>query len=513
MNTRSCRSTLTNTLLGVSATVGLLVTSAIPVRAIAQEHHHYKLIVLGTLGGPSDQGSEGGTGNYLINNRGMVTGSADTLVPDPFPGFCFFEDCLVTHVFRWQDGVLTDLGALAPGVSSGVSQINAAGWIAGQSENGLIDPLTGAPEIRAVLWKDDQIIDLGTLGGNESLATTLNNAGQVVGAAANTIPDPLSMFGFGTQTRAFLWQNGAIQDLGTLGGPDAAALAVNASGHVAGFSYTDATPTPVTGLPTTHPFLWENGSMIDLGTLGGTLAGPSFLLVGGDSNVYLNNRNQVVGASTLAGDLIFHPFLWDHGVLTDLGTLGGDNGEPSWINDGGEVVGAADLPGGAPHHGFLWRNGVMTDLGAFASSSFAEAINSRGQIVGRSRIGAVTNPVQHAFLWENGGPMIDLNTLIPANSGVLLVDACCINDRGEIAPLGFLPNGEMRTFLLIPCDENHPNIEGCDYSPVEVSAVAASHTPSEPAAQKQLTPQEISRIRDLLMKPHGGFMPRAGSGG
>jgi probable HAF family extracellular repeat protein len=214
-----------------------------------------------------------------------------------------------------------------------------------------------------------------------------------------------------------------------------------------------------------------------------------------------------VGASTLAGDLIFHPFLWDHGHLTDLGTLGGDNGAPSWINDGGEVVGAADLPGGAPHHGFLWRNGVMTDLGAFASSSFAESINARGQIVGRSRIGAVTNPVQHAFLWENGGPMIDLNTLIPANLGVLLGDACCINDRGEIAGVGFLPNGDTPAFLLIPCDENHPNIEGCDYSPVQGNTGSASHA-AETTPQQQSTPQEISRIRALLMNRQRGFMPR-----
>ena len=486
-------------LLAVGATVGLLVTSALPVNAAPPPHHHYKLIVLGTLGGPNNEGSESGTGNYLINNRGMVTGSADTLVPDPFPPFCFFvPDCLVAHVFRWQDGVLTDLGALAPGVSSGVSQINAAGWIAGQSQNGLIDPLTGVPEIRAVLWKEDQIIDLGTLGGNESTATTLNNAGQVVGAAANTIPDPLSLFGFGTQTRAFLWQNGEMQDLGTLGGPDAAALAVNASGQVAGFSYTDATPTPVTGLPTTHPFLWENGSMIDLGTLGGTFGGPSFLLVGADSNVYLNNRGQVVGASTLAGDLIFHPFLWDHGLLTDLGTLGGDNGSPSWINDAGDVVGEADLPGSVVHHGFLWRNGVMTDLGALASTSFAASINSRGQIVGRSRIGAVTNPVQHAFLWENGGPMIDLNTVIPANLGVLLGEACCINDRGEIAGLGFLPNGEMRTFLLIPCDENHPDIEGCDYSLVDAAPAV-----QRPAAANQSHQVSKELLRKLSARRFG----------
>ena len=168
-----------------------------------------------------------------------------------FPNSCFF-DCMVSHVFRYQKGVLTDLGTLVPGFSSGATQINARGWIAGQSQNGEIDPLSGFPVTVAVLWKANQIIALGSLGGNESVPTGLNNAGQVVGAAANPTLDPFSLFGIGTETRAFLWQNGVIEDLGTLGGPDAAALAVNEFGQVAGFSYTDATPTPVTGMPTTH---------------------------------------------------------------------------------------------------------------------------------------------------------------------------------------------------------------------------------------------------------------------
>src|SRR5262249_50534953 len=149
--------------------------------------------------------------------------------------------------------------------------------------------------------------------------------------------------------------------------------------------------------------------------------------------------------------LVFHPFLWENGVLRDLGTLGGDNGTPLWINDAGEVVGEADLPGSVVHHGFLWRKGVMTDLGTFGSTSFATTINSKGQIVGRSRIGAITNPLQHAFLWENGGPMIDLNTLIPANSPLLLIDAEYINDHGEIAGSGLDVDGNVHAFLLIPC--------------------------------------------------------------
>jgi probable HAF family extracellular repeat protein len=245
------------------------------------------------------------------------------------------------------------LGAL-PGVNSSYAgAINANGLIAGLSQNGVIDPLLGVPETQAVLWKHGSIIKLGSLGGNESFANNVNNRGQVVGPAANAIADPYSMFGWGTQTRAFLWQNGVLQDLGTLGGPDAAAFVVNDHGQIAGQAYTNSTPNPVTGIPTQDPFLWQNGKMFDLGTLGGTLSFPN----------NLNDRGQVVGQSNLAGDLTFHPFLSGRSGLIDLGTLGGDNGFATMVNERGDVIGRADVPGSQAHHGFLWRNGVMTDLG------------------------------------------------------------------------------------------------------------------------------------------------------
>ncbi len=99
------------------------------------------------------------------------------------------------------------MGAL-PGVnSSNSTRINSRGWIAGISQNGVIDPLVSIPEIRAVLWKDNETTDLGTLGGTESFAIGMNNGGQVVGVATNTVPDPFPFLGFGTQVRAFLWEN------------------------------------------------------------------------------------------------------------------------------------------------------------------------------------------------------------------------------------------------------------------------------------------------------------------
>ena len=108
---------------------------------------------------------------------------------------------------------------------------------------------------------------------------------------SGTTPSPMPSapfpFSFAPDNPAFLSQNGVLQDLGTLGGPDAAAYVVNERGQIGGGSYTSSTPNPATGLPTLDPFLWENGSMVDLGSLGGTSGVADAL----------NNRGQVVGES------------------------------------------------------------------------------------------------------------------------------------------------------------------------------------------------------------------------
>ncbi len=159
-----------------------------------------------------------------------------------------------------------------------------------------------------------------------------------------------------TQARAFLWQHGFMQDLGTLGGNDAASWGVNESGQIVGLSYTNTTPNGTTGIPTVHPFLWKNGTMQDLGSLGGTLSIPGSL----DHFVgirVINESGEVAGTSTLAGDEVWHAFVWSNGRMIDLGTLGGSSSDTLAINEAGVVVGRADFSPDSPyHHAVLWRN-------------------------------------------------------------------------------------------------------------------------------------------------------------
>ena len=490
------------------AAVALFTALAVPLQLNAQ-HTRYKLTDIGTLGGPNSGVPTvffeiGGTltaGARVLSNQGTVTGTADTSTADPL---CFFDDCFFPSVFQWQNGVLTNLGALPGSQWSAANWISGNGLIAGFSESGATDPLLGVPAFHAVLWRGGQITDLGTLqGGYESFAFAVNNRGRVVGFSTNGTPDPYSYFYFqifgssaGTQMRALSWdkQNG-MQDLGTLGGPDAWAGLVNEHGQIAGISYTGSTANADNGTcspnaPTQDPFFWEKDTgMIDVGTLGGTCGVPNAL----------NNQGQVVGESYLAGNLNVHAFLWDkraHPQLTDLGTLGGDNASALWLNDAGEVIGFSDLPPNPPgctglacqHHSFLWKHGVMTDLGSVGSDpcSRALSINSRGQIVGFTAAVCGGNPT-HGFLWQNGGPAIDLNTLVPPGSDLALVEPIYINDHGDIAGMGTLSNGDTHAFLLTPCGEDDESCGGC------ANENAAPQASAPPAASRGTLPQSLLR--------------------
>lgn len=140
--------------------------------------------------------------------------------------------------------------------------------------------------MRAVLWtRHGKIIDLGTLdGGYESFAPAVNDRQQVAGWSLNLVPDPFSMVGGTTQTRGFLWEHRFKRDLDTLGGPDALPEAMNDRGQIVGASYRSLTPNPVNGfnrppnVPTTDPFIWEDGKITDIGTFGGTCVFAIFIL-------------------------------------------------------------------------------------------------------------------------------------------------------------------------------------------------------------------------------------------
>src|SRR5260370_16058881 len=262
----------------------LFATLATPVRLSAQQPR-YKLIAVGTFDGPMSYVNAEFNSFPSLNGPGILVGGSATPVPAPpnTNGFgCLGPDGTVPfifHSFALKDGVVTDLGALSPKDQncSNAQAVNARGEVAGISENGLIDPVTGLIEDRAVRWKSGEIQDLGTFGGPHSAAFGINNRGQIVGLSLNDVPDVFSIldvFAYctanGTQTRAFLWERGHMQYLGTLGGPDASASFINQGGQLTGVSYTNSTPNATTGIPTLDPFLCVNGTLIDLCTLGGT---------------------------------------------------------------------------------------------------------------------------------------------------------------------------------------------------------------------------------------------------
>jgi probable HAF family extracellular repeat protein len=403
--------------------------------AQARTQYPYTLVDPGTFGGPQSFLNVPG---IPLTKDGMLLGTADTAVPDTDstnPFIVGFPDAHVVHAFSWRNGQLTDLGALPGDNSSAVFDVNGNGVGVGMSETPVTDPYTGWPSDNAVMFKDGKVINLGTLpGGYESQAQDINDKGQVSGFASNGTPDQFSFFGWGTQVRSFIWQNGVIRDIGTLGGADALMNAANERGQITGQSYTNSTPNPSTGIPTIDPFLWTNGRMQDLGTLGGTIGNAT----------WLNAKGEVVGFSDLAGDQTAHPFLWDGTRMIDLGTLGGSFGQATWINGAGDVVGQATLPGDSTAHAVLWKHGETIDLSGATNPecTYPTALNALDQAVGN------TCHEDNALLWV-GGVQHDLNTLIPP-SPLKLVTANYINDQGDIVGHGVLPDGSQRVYLLIP---------------------------------------------------------------
>lgn len=199
----------------------------------------------------------------------------------------------------------------------------------------------------------------------------------------------------------------SVKDLGTLGGTDAGANAINDQGGVVGWSLLASGGRA-------HAFLWRAGRMQDLGAL-----------AGGRSEAFaINASDVVVGSSTLASGAK-RAVRWQNGRITNLGSLGGRNSEARAINDLGVIVGWSETATGRTH-AFVWQNGTMRDLGTLSggTSSVALGINRAGKIVGRSDVASGQN---HAVSWKDG-VIKDLGT--NNHDGAA---ARAINTRGQIA--------------------------------------------------------------------------------
>jgi len=339
------------------------------------------------------------------------------------------------HAILIDGNAISDLGTLG-GWSSMAFAINASGQVAGEAYT------SGNAAQHAFLYSGGTMIDLGTLGGLFSRAVAVNDSGQAIGT---------SLTASGTQ-EAFLYSGGLMTSLGTLGRNSSSATAINASGSVAGDSWTDLE---------THAFLYTDGKMNDLGTLGGP-----------DSTAYaLNDSDVVVGGSKLANGE-WHAFRFAGDAIQDLGTLGGTYSSASAINNDGQIIGASLTPNNAESHGFLYDGGTLTDLGTLGGNySFPTALNNLGQIVGDS---ANLDGSARAFLWQNG-TMTDLNTLLPADSGWVLISALFINDAGRIVGYGIY-NKSVQWFALDP---------GSD--PVNTSPTAAAGPDQKVNCQTMVT--------------------------
>jgi probable HAF family extracellular repeat protein len=347
--------------------------------------------------------------------------------------------CLGTAIAQTTYTV-TDLGTLGGtfGLAWGT---NNKGWVVGFAN------LPGDTQQHAFLWIHELKIDLRTLGGpNSNLRWGVNGRGQVVGAAETSTPDPNGedFCGFGTHLTClpFLWQNGVMNPLPTLGGDNGEAGDINNRGQVAGAA-ENSTPDSTCPAPEVfhfHPVVWENGQIQELPTVSGD---PDGVAQG------INDSGQAVGAS---GNCTtpFHAVLWENGAATDLGNLGGTtNNQALQINNRGQIVGISGLADDATFHAFLWQNGTMTDLGTLLGdfSSQAFGINDKSQVVGLS---CDINGNCRPFLWQRE-VMTDLNTLIPANAGLSLLLPFDINSRGQIVGLAVeISTGNLHAFLATP---------------------------------------------------------------
>jgi len=321
----------------------------------------------------------------------------------------------------------------------------------------------GTPAVGAVRYT---VTDLGTLGGSSSRGYAINNLGQVTGIFVNPQGS----------THAFLYSDGSMADLGTAGGSYTYGYGINNLGQITGtgdaggagrivlyrnggwelisgldpqlaylsdgFAINDeGAITGQSNLPTgeIHAFLYSSSGIRDLGTLGGQFS----------YGYGINQSNHVTGSATFPRDPVTrlyssHAFLHDGVSLQDLGSLGGDSSVGYGINGADQIAGSSQIPGGE-WHAALYTAGVWSDLGTLGGTNAGlRAINEKGEATGYS----IVSGDRRALVYADN-TLRDLNDLIPAGSGWVLIDGYGINDQGQITGQGSI-GGQNHAFLAIP---------------------------------------------------------------
>ena len=317
------------------------------------------------------------------------------------------------------------------------------------------------------------LTDLGALGGLSARANDMNQGGQITGSATLA----------SNQTHAFRWADGHMTDLGTLpGGTASVGLGINGLGHMVGYSnqvpagasvatlwrdgaVINMVPDLAAGqgsygraindsgqavlqISGVDGFLWQNGVRTPLGDLGGGFS--SF-------PQDINNAGQIVGSSYTAAVTemgpMQHAFLWQNGAMIDLGLLPGDEDSgASAINDLGVIVGSSGRTDPDTYEQFyrpfIYENGQMRAIPVPGTESFGGDINDAGDVVGTMRAGGAVTP-WHAWIYKDG-VVTNLNSVKPTGTGLHLAFANAINDAGQITGVAMDAQGRYHGFLLTP---------------------------------------------------------------
>ncbi|SNB47975.1 Ig-like domain-containing protein [Geobacter sp. DSM 9736] len=278
---------------------------------------------------------------------------------------------------------VTELGTLGGDTSLAVAN-NDNGVVVGQSK-------TATNENHAFFWKNGVMTDMGAFD-----VVAVNEVGQVIGTRGG---------------RSYFWEKGTLTDLGTLGGLTATARAINDSGAVVGESDTE------TGL--IHAFLWSKGVMTDLGALDGDTVSGAY---------GINNSGQIIGISNSR-----RIFLWTNDIMSDLGKVPdisspvGGRWTSAFINENGDIAACGELPYGAyEKHTYVLKDGQWVNTHSntiYGRGNCLTAFNNLGQVGGNYTDNTNTYP----FLWDNGTTTY-LGTIAPNTVGAVTG----MNNAGEI---------------------------------------------------------------------------------